>query len=422
VVEEDIYSRSRLAGYKPEILFKISVLIVGLGALGQNLALNLALAGVGELLIVDFDIFEAHNATRSPLYPTEQEREQWGKAKAQVIAHKLLPMMTAPSPRIRYAVASIQSLGDLPLLEAQLVFSAVDNQNARAYLAERCHLIRRPLIEGGLYAENLNISICGPDGDDPCYRCISPKRTGAFSCALNALMLEEQQVLPAIQNTAAVLAGLQAEAGIRWLHGDLSLCNTYIHANIHTMTMNCVHLVRNELCPGIHWSHTNWPPKVLEIRGNATLIQLMEAVEAEIGPAEIRFPEVFVMSNFCAHCEQLTKAYVPEWEWLRSPYCVNCGGPFLLADDDSNLSGKKGVHTVGDEEDIVNLKCNQVGLPSGTLCEIWPETNREQYGERYFIQLGGTIEELMEEVLPLTMPITIERSSISPVPPGIYEM
>lgn len=421
MVEDDVHSRSRLAGYKPEILFNSSVLIVGLGALGQNLALNLALSGVGELLIVDFDAFETHNVTRSPLYPTAKEEERWSLMKAKVVAHKLLPMMTAPSPRIRYAVAPIQSLGDLPFLHAQLVFSAVDNQNARAYLAERCHVVGRPLIEGGLYAELFNISICGPDSNDPCYRCISPNKMGAFSCTLHALMVEQQQALPAIQNTAAVLAGLQAEVGLQWLHGDLALRNRYIYANTHTLTMNYVPIMRNELCPGTHWSHTNWPPKVVEIKGDTTLTQLMQKVEAEIGSAEIHFPEVFVKYAFCAHCEQLTKAYVPEWEWLRSPYCVNCAGSFPLADNGSNPSGKKGVHTSGDEEDIVSLLCKQVGLPSGTFCEIWPIEKREQLGERYFIQLRGTIEDLMEEVIPSHITRATKEISYSSLPPVINE-
>lgn len=403
VAEDDVHSRSRLAGYSPEILFNSTVLIVGVGALGQNLALNLALAGVGELLIVDFDAFEAHNATRSPLYPSSAEQAQWGNLKAEVVAHKLLPMMTASSPRIYYAVAPIQSLGDLPLLQAQLVFSAVDNQNARAYLAERCHLIGRPLIEGGLYIADLNISVCGPDGDDPCYRCISPEKKGAFPCTLHALMVEEQQALPAIQNTAAVLAGLQAEAGIQWLHGEQSLLNMYIHANIHTMTMETVRIVRDSLCPGVHWPRTIWPPKIVEVGGDDTLAQLMNAVEAEIGLAEIRFPDVFVVRNFCARCERLTEAYVPAWDWLASPYCVNCGGPFPLAEEDSELSGKEGIYTNEDEEDIVRLQCKQVGLSSGTICEIWPTANREQFGERYFLQLKGAIDDLMEEVVGITV-------------------
>ena len=397
MVDIDVHSRSRLAGYTPEILFNSRILIVGLGALGQNLALDLALAGVGELILVDFDSFVAHNATKSPLYPTKEEQTRCGKEKAKVVAHKLLPMMTAPSPRIRYMVAPIQSLGALPFLHAQIVFSAVDNQNARAYLAERCHLVGRPLIEGGLHTGRLNISICGPHNDDPCYRCFSPGKTGAFSCLLHALMMEQQQILPAIQNTAAVLAGLQAEAGIQWLHGDRSLQNKYIYGDIRAMTLESVRIERDEGCQGIHYSCQT--PKILEVGGEDTLAYFLKAVESEIGEAEIYLPDVFVVHNFCTKCDRLVEAYVPAWDWLLFPCCIHCGGPFQLAPEYSHVSAKQEIHTSDDEENIVGLKCKQVGLPSGTICEIWPITRREELGERYFVLLQGSIDGLMEEVV-----------------------
>ncbi|MGI9058482.1 MAG: hypothetical protein ACR2H5_07880 [Ktedonobacteraceae bacterium] len=256
----------------------------------------------------------------------------------------------------------------------------------------------RPLIEGGFFAENLNVSVFGPNSDDPCYRCIRPEKKGAFSCTRYALSVEAQQAIPAIQNTAAVLGGLQAEIGIQWLHGERSMRSKMVHANIHTMTMGTVQIAHAASCPGIHWSHTNLSPQKLAVEGDDTLAQLMKVVAAEIGLAEIRFPDVVVMRNFCTQCNRLTDARVPEGVWLASPRCVECGGPFDLTDEDNPLSGKVGIYTNEREEEIVGLTCKQVGLPSGTLCEIGPVANREQFGERYFLQLKGTLGELMEEV------------------------
>ena len=48
-INNELFSRERLAGYDPEIMKATRMLIVGAGALGQNTALNLALAGVGEI-------------------------------------------------------------------------------------------------------------------------------------------------------------------------------------------------------------------------------------------------------------------------------------------------------------------------------------------------------------------------------------
>lgn len=396
MIETDIHSRSRLAGYEPSILFNARVLIVGAGALGQNLALNLALAGVGELDIVDFDLFEAHNATRSPLYPTAEERAGWGLEKAKIVAHKLLPMMTAPEPKIRYAVAMMQSLGDLPLAHSGLTFAAVDNAEARAYLAERCRLLRRPLIEGGFHAEAFTLSVFGPDAADPCFRCLYPEKVGAYSCTRYALEVEEARIIPAIQNTAAVLAGLQAEAGIQWLHGNEALRNKQVYGNIRRMSLLATALMASPECPASHRQPANATPIVLDITPHHTLNDLLALVAKELGPAEIVFPEQLVMRNFCTRCTTVAAAHAPEWRWLASPFCTNCGGPFPPATTYQQISSRASVHT-GEQDEVTELPCAEAGLVAGATFEVWPDTNESGTGDEhmYLLQMGGTIDQLM---------------------------
>lgn len=402
--DSDLHSRSRLAGYEPEILFNAIVLIVGAGALGQNLALDLALAGVGELEIVDFDTFEAHNATRSPLYPSTVEQQRWGMEKAVVAAQKLLPMMTAPAPKIRYAAVPIQALGELPILRADLVYSTVDNLTARAYLAERCRLLHRPLIEGGFRAETMNLTVFDTSGDDPCYRCLNPKKTGAFSCTQYALQAEAAQIIPAIQNTATTLAGLQAETGILWLHGERHMSNRAVYANIRAMTMHLVEISRDPECPGIHWQQFNDPLR-LEVTANEPVAQVLKAVEQVTGPAKIRFPDPLVVRITCTRCGSAVNAAVPEWRWLLSPLCSACGGPFshareeasVQAPADVSIESKEYLHT-SEEHALTRLTCKQLGLPAGAVFEVWPDTPRAEFGEFYLMQLQGTIDQLMKEV------------------------
>ena len=100
-----LHSRSILAGYDPERLHEGKVLVVGLGALGQNVVQNLALLGVGQLMLVDFDSFEDHNATRSPFYPTALESARFGLGKAIVVAHRAVSIGTARDRRVYYSPA-----------------------------------------------------------------------------------------------------------------------------------------------------------------------------------------------------------------------------------------------------------------------------------------------------------------------------
>jgi len=96
----DRHSRSRLAGYSAEVMESATVLVVGCGALGQNIVLDLALAGLGRLVVVDFDVFADHNLTRSPLYPCPADLAVYGLWKAPGIAATAHRLMTATKPRV----------------------------------------------------------------------------------------------------------------------------------------------------------------------------------------------------------------------------------------------------------------------------------------------------------------------------------
>lgn len=57
-----------LSWYKAEVVKNAKVMVVGAGALGNEVLKNLALFGVGNIFIVDFDTIEYSNLTRSVLY------------------------------------------------------------------------------------------------------------------------------------------------------------------------------------------------------------------------------------------------------------------------------------------------------------------------------------------------------------------
>ena len=54
----------RLPGWNQDLLKLSSVLIVGIGGLGVEVAKNLAMVGVGHLVVVDLDTIEYSNLNR----------------------------------------------------------------------------------------------------------------------------------------------------------------------------------------------------------------------------------------------------------------------------------------------------------------------------------------------------------------------
>lgn len=385
----DLHSRSRRAGYDPERLFAARVFVAGAGAIGQNLLFDLALAGVGEIMLADLDSFEPHNATRSPLYPEPEERVWLGLTKAKVVAHKLLPKMTAPTPVVRYAVGMIQELGDAPIIAADVVFSAVDNAAARAFLAERCRLHGKPLIEVGFDGPAINLSVYGPDAGEVCWRCHNPGVAGAFSCTRYALTAEEAGIIPAIQNSAAILAGLQAECGIGWLHAEAPLRGKVVVGDIRKATLRALSLTVDPRCPGVHYTGTI--AAALPVGATSTLSDLFDAVAQVAGPAAIRLPTELVLRIACTICGDIVDAGCPEWRWLASPCCQICGGPFPRAATGRSPSPIQLLWTDA-RDDVAALNCGAAGLPAGTAVEVWPRSGAD--GPLLY-RLAGGLDSLM---------------------------
>src|SRR5437868_15434920 len=81
--EEDRFHRFRLIGWwDQKKLAAAKVLVVGAGALGNEIVKNLALLGVGHVLIADLDRVENSNLSRSVLYRASDD----GRPKAEVAA------------------------------------------------------------------------------------------------------------------------------------------------------------------------------------------------------------------------------------------------------------------------------------------------------------------------------------------------
>lgn len=377
---EDIHSRSRLAGYQPDILAGAKVLVPGLGALGQNVVQNLALVGVGHLWLVDFDEFESQNATRSPYFPNQASDRSGGLSKAPIVARRARLANTAENPSVVYSETAVQLLGDNPIRWADVVVSAVDDVNARAWLAERCRLHARPMVEAGFNAFRFNVSAFSGRSGDPCYRCVNPSRISSGSCRLYARQAERQQIIPAIQTTAAVSAAYQAELVIALLHGENGLCGKRLFGNVRTQQHQLATLQTDPDCPGRHDPlPVGGAVDVGSISSLGELLDLLPAVDAI---THVRLAEPLVLRDACTQCGSMCQVGASEAAWLMKTRCIDCGGEWNHASIPSPFSTT--IIDRGTEDvDLVGVGLARLGLfPGGAIEVMGP-------GGSHFFELEG---------------------------------
>ena len=177
-----------------------SAAVIGCGGLGCNIAVHLAGAGIGKLLLIDYDTVSESNLNRQFLYSTEDA----GKFKAELAAAKLKKY--SPNTDITFVNRKINTTEDLnEIKNLDIVFLAVDNNEARKLLQKICAENKIPLVNGGINGFLGTAYLYVPE-KSPCLDCagLTEKESGGVS----------------VSSTAGIIGALEAEIGIKHLLGN----------------------------------------------------------------------------------------------------------------------------------------------------------------------------------------------------------
>jgi adenylyltransferase/sulfurtransferase len=199
-----------------ESIAAASALVVGVGGLGCAAATYLASAGVGDLVLLDFDTVDATNLGRQVLFGPGDI----GEAKAAVAADRLLQQN--PGIRIR---AVTDRLDDTALrstvANAGVVLDCTDNFATRFQVSDACVETGRCLVSGSAIRFEGQLAVFGPDyTKSPCYRCLySEADESLLDCAGNGVFAP----VPGVIGTMMAVEALKFLAGLDSPRGTLHL-------------------------------------------------------------------------------------------------------------------------------------------------------------------------------------------------------
>ena len=177
------------------------MLIIGMGGLGSPSALYLAAAGVGHIVIADFDQVELSNLQRQIIHSTSDI----GDDKVNSAKAKLLEL----NPNITVTVANeIMHSDNLASLikDVDIVLDGTDNFESRFEINKACVECHKPLISAAVIRFEGQISVFkGYEVDQPCYQCLySEQGDGRESCVENGVLAPVAGLVGTIQALQAI--------------------------------------------------------------------------------------------------------------------------------------------------------------------------------------------------------------------------
>lgn len=198
-------------------LSQAHALVVGCGALGNEVLKGLTLMGVGRLTVVDFDNVEATNLSRSVLF----RRTDVGRRKVDVVAERLWEL----NPDLLLDTICGDVAHDVGLgrfAEADVIIGCVDSRWARYMINRHCMRMQRPWVDGGISQWEGTVRVLMPGRN--CYACSLDAEAmnqlrRRLPCSGTIRRMEEQGHAPTTAVAASIIGAMQVQEAVKLIAG-----------------------------------------------------------------------------------------------------------------------------------------------------------------------------------------------------------
>jgi molybdopterin/thiamine biosynthesis adenylyltransferase/DNA-binding transcriptional regulator YhcF (GntR family) len=341
-----------ISWWEREKVENAKVMVVGAGALGNEVIKNLVLMGIGNIFIIDFDTIELANLSRSVLF---RENES-GRKKAEVAAARAKEIN--PNVHVQYLHGDVTTdIGLGVFRRMDVIIGCLDNREARLAINRFAYWINKPWVDGAIQ-EFFGLARVFVPGKGACFECTLTeiaRRDLAlrYSCPLLArenILLGKVPTTPTI---ASIIAAIQSQEALKLLHGKPVKPGYVMHFNGMTNEMHTTAYTPMEDCES-HWTYGEITE--LPLRADTTTLNdLLQIAKRDLGPeAVIELDQELVISLSCPECGTREEVLEPISKvGFNRAHCPACG---LLRE--TELS-----HTITGEEPFLSRTLGSLGVP-----------------------------------------------------------
>jgi len=208
---------SYISWWQQETVRDATVLVVGAGALGNEVLKNLALMGIGNLLIADFDTIEDSNLSRSVLFRESDN----GKRKVDAAAAAVKELNPDVNVKAWHGDINFE-LGMGVFRHVDVIVGCLDNREARLSIDRFSQAVNRPWVDGAIQELMGIVRVFWPGRGanyestltDYDYQMISLR----YSCPLLARENVLQGKVPTTPTSASIVASFQTQEALKIIH------------------------------------------------------------------------------------------------------------------------------------------------------------------------------------------------------------
>ena len=353
-LHEDRYSRLRLIPWWDQTKIASSrVLVIGAGALGNEILKNLALLGFRKIMVVDLDRIEESNLSRTILFRSVDIGEF--KAVAAARAYRAIAADSVVQPLIGNVLRDC----GLGLFEwSDVILAGLDNREARLWINRSAWKVNRPWIDGAIEGINGVARVFLP-GMAPCYECTLSEVDWAIlqrrmSC--NLLVHEDvpEGKIPTTPTISSIIGGIQVQEAVKLIHGMPTLASSgFIFEGLHHSSYT-VKYTENPDC----MSHYTIPEivRLPQHSHELSLEQLWRRAQADLASSEVilEFSRDVIQKLVCPDCGAEEEQFVPVGGLhYKQGHCPS-DGHMRIVHTTHGFSGK---------EPYNSRRLDQLGLP-----------------------------------------------------------
>jgi len=355
------------------------MMIVGAGALGNEVLKNLALMGVGHLFVLDFDTIEAANLSRSVLFRPEDN----GKKKAEVAARRIKELN--PDVQMQFFHGDVNTdLGLGVFRRMDVVIGCLDNREARLSVNRFCYWLDKPWVDGAIQ-ELFGLARVFVPGQGACFECtLTEQARREMSLRYSCPLLARQNILlgkvPTTPTISAIIGGIQSQDALKLLHDMPVEAGKVTHFNGLTNEVHTTAYVAKEDCDS-HWIYGDITELPDRRAIDTTLAQMLEIARGELGEEVVlELDQEIVLALECHTCHTVTEVLKPVSRVsLEEGRCPGCG----------ELREVHMSHAITGDEPFLERTLLSIGVPP---LHILRARNSVEYS---FFELTGDLEETL---------------------------